>query len=52
MKAQLLSRRKLLGALTVTGAAAALQSRISIAQPDAITTRPIPSTGEKLPVVG
>jgi len=52
MKAPLLTRRKLLGALTVTGAAAALHTRISIAQPDEITTRPIPSTGEKLPVVG
>ncbi len=46
-----LSRRRLLGALVATGAVA-VDSRISLAQPDAIITRPIPSTDEKLPAVG
>ena len=52
IKAPPLSRRRLLGALIATGAAAAVGPRISAAQPDAIITRPIPSTDEKLPAVG
>ena len=52
IKAPPLSRRRLLGALVATGAAAAVGPRISAAQPDAIITRPIPSTDEKLPAVG
>jgi diketogulonate reductase-like aldo/keto reductase len=45
-------RRGVLGLLAATGAAAALDARISVAQSEVIITRPIPSTGEKLPVVG
>jgi diketogulonate reductase-like aldo/keto reductase len=52
IKAPPLSRRRLLGALVATGAAAAVGPRISAAQLDAIITRPIPSTDEKLPAVG
>jgi len=52
IKAPPLNRRRLLSALVATGAAVAVGSRISAAQPDAIITRPIPSTDEKLPAVG
>ena len=45
-------RRGVLGLLAATGAAAALDARIGVARSEAITTRPVPSTGEKLPVVG
>jgi diketogulonate reductase-like aldo/keto reductase len=52
MNASSISRRRLLGTLAATGAAAVAGPRISLAQPDAIITRAIPPTGEKLPVVG
>jgi diketogulonate reductase-like aldo/keto reductase len=47
-----LSRRKLLGTLAATGAAAMLRPSMAAAQQAPILTRPIPSTGEALPVVG
>jgi diketogulonate reductase-like aldo/keto reductase len=43
-----MNRRTLLGALAAT----VLGSRMDAARADAIVTRPIPSTGEKLPAVG
>jgi diketogulonate reductase-like aldo/keto reductase len=45
------SRRTVLGALAASAAAAALRPFDALAQTGAIT-RPIPSTGERLPVVG
>jgi len=47
-----LSRRRLLGALAATGAAALLRPPGASAQPAPVLTRPIPSTGEALPAVG
>jgi diketogulonate reductase-like aldo/keto reductase len=47
-----LSRRKMLGSLAATGAAALVRPATAIAQQSAILTRPIPSTGEALPVIG
>jgi diketogulonate reductase-like aldo/keto reductase len=47
-----LSRRGLLRFLAATGAAAALRPSSGAAQSGPILTRPIPSTGEALPVVG
>ena len=47
-----LSRRALLGGLVMTGAAALLPSPAARAQQGPILTRTIPSTGEKLPVIG
>ena len=47
-----LNRRRVLGLLAAAGTAATLDARIGVARSDAIITRPIPSTGEKLPVVG
>jgi diketogulonate reductase-like aldo/keto reductase len=47
-----MSRRGLLSALVTGAAATILGSRIDAARAEAIITRPIPSTGEKLPAVG
>ena len=47
-----MNRRRLLGALWTGAAATVLGSRIDAARADTIITRPIPSTGEKLPAVG
>jgi diketogulonate reductase-like aldo/keto reductase len=53
MSTSSITRRRLLGGLMVTGAAATiLGSRIDAARADTIITRPIPSTGEILPAVG
>jgi len=46
------NRRKLLVSLAAASAAAALSPRGGEAQSDAVATRPIPSTGERLPAVG
>src|SRR4249920_2768425 len=46
------NRRRALGMLAAAGACAALRPAIAPAQQRAILTRPIPSTGEALPVVG
>lgn len=46
-----LTRRRVLGGLAASGAATLLARPVA-AQPDAIVTRAIPSTGEVLPVVG
>lgn len=46
------NRRRALRMLTAAGACAALRPAIAPAQQRAILTRPIPSTGEALPVVG
>ena len=47
-----INRREVLGLLAATGAAAALDARLGVAQSDAIISRPVPSTGEQLPMVG
>jgi diketogulonate reductase-like aldo/keto reductase len=47
-----LSRRRLLRALAVTGAAALLRPQLASSQQARVLSRPIPSTGEELPVVG
>jgi diketogulonate reductase-like aldo/keto reductase len=47
-----LTRRKMLGSLAATGAAAMLRPSHAAAQQGPILTRAIPSTGEALPVVG
>ena len=52
MKVALVSRRRLLGSLAATGVMAGVDAQIGAAQSDAIITRPIPSSGELLPVVG
>jgi diketogulonate reductase-like aldo/keto reductase len=52
MSGSSVNRRRLLGALAAASAAAAVGPRISVAQPRSMITRPIPSTGEKLPAVG
>ena len=46
------NRRRTLAALATLGAGAALEPSIARAQPRTVLTRPIPSTGESLPVVG
>lgn len=46
------SRRSLLRSLVATGAAAMLGPRLASSQQRAILTRPIPSSGEAMPVVG
>jgi diketogulonate reductase-like aldo/keto reductase len=46
------NRRRVLGTLAAVGACAALRPSAALAQPRTILTRPIPSTGEALPVVG
>ena len=48
----LLSRRALLASLAAAGAASVLRPLTPAARPGPILTRPIPSTGEKLPLVG
>jgi len=48
----LLSRRSLLCAVAATGATAMLWPLTGAAQPSPVLTRPIPSTGEALPLVG
>lgn len=47
-----LDRRSMIGALVATAAAAALRPFETLAQTRAPLTRPIPSTGEQLPLVG
>lgn len=47
-----ISRRGFLHALVATGAAAMPWPSHGIAQPNSVLTRPVPSTGEALPVVG
>ncbi len=47
-----LSRRGILGVAAGAGAAAILPASVSYAEQDALITRPIPSTGEDLPVIG
>lgn len=47
-----LSRRSLIRGAIGAGAALALGRRLKAAEPDALVRRPIPSTGELLPVVG
>ena len=47
-----LTRRSLLGGLAGAGAAAVLRPSAALSQPRAIITRPIPSSGEALPVIG
>ena len=47
-----ISRRHALGAIGAAGLTAVLQGPAVAAQPKSIITRPIPSTGEVLPVVG
>lgn len=47
-----LGRRAFLGLLAASGAFAALPRSRGVAQSAALVTRPIPSTGEALPVVG
>ncbi len=46
------NRRRTLAALAALGAGAALSSSVGGAVPRAVLTRPIPATGEPLPVVG
>jgi diketogulonate reductase-like aldo/keto reductase len=46
------NRRRALRTLAAAGACAALRSGPALAQPRSILTRPIPSSGEPLPVVG
>ncbi|RJG02860.1 aldo/keto reductase [Noviherbaspirillum sedimenti] len=45
-------RRQLLQSILALGAACLLPARAGMAQPRALLTRPIPSSGEALPVVG
>jgi diketogulonate reductase-like aldo/keto reductase len=47
-----LHRRALLGSLAAASAAATLRSPLAAAEPGPLLTKPIPSTGEPLPVVG
>jgi diketogulonate reductase-like aldo/keto reductase len=47
-----LSRRRLLLSMAATGASAFLRSPVASAQTSSILTRPVPSTGEALPLVG
>lgn len=46
------NRRRALRTLAAAGACAALRPATAIAQPRTVLTRPVPSTGEALPVVG
>jgi len=46
------TRRRTLGALAVVGACAAIRPSLATGEPRTLLTRPIPSTGEQLPVVG
>ena len=46
------ARRKLMGSMLAIGAGAALRPLLGFAQQRTALTRPIPSTGEALPVVG
>jgi diketogulonate reductase-like aldo/keto reductase len=46
------TRRRALGALAAAGASAALRPSLATAQAHAPLTRPIPSTGEQLPLIG
>ena len=46
------NRRRTLGALAAAAACASLRPSLALAQPRPLLTRPIPSTGEQLPVVG
>ena len=52
LRAAPLSRRALLSSLAAAGAASIFRPRTASAQGAAILTRPIPSTGERLPLVG
>ena len=47
-----LSRRALLGSTAALGAAALVRSPLGAAEVEPLLTRPIPSTGEHLPLVG
>ncbi len=47
-----ISRRGVLGAAAGIGGAAILPAAVGCAQQDKLITRPIPSTGEQLPVIG
>jgi diketogulonate reductase-like aldo/keto reductase len=49
---QHLSRRDLLGTLAAIGAAAMFGPSVALSQQRAIITKPIPSSGESLPVIG
>jgi diketogulonate reductase-like aldo/keto reductase len=49
---QPLARRRVLGSLLALGAGAALGPTLGFAPPRGLLTRPIPSSGEALPVVG
>jgi len=51
-KSSRLSRRTLLWSLVASGAAATMWPADGSTQPNAILTKPIPSTGEPLPLVG
>jgi diketogulonate reductase-like aldo/keto reductase len=51
-RAETLSRRTLLSSLVAAGAASVLRPLTAVAQSRAVLTRPIPSTGERLPLVG
>ena len=46
------SRRRALGALAAAGACAAIRPSLAAGEPRTLLTRPIPSTGERLPAVG
>jgi len=46
------TRRRALGALAAASACAAIRPSLAAEEPHALLTRPIPSTGEQLPVVG
>jgi diketogulonate reductase-like aldo/keto reductase len=52
MQARRFSRRDLLCSLAATSAAVVMGPMSGVAQPGSFITRPIPSTGEALPVVG
>jgi diketogulonate reductase-like aldo/keto reductase len=52
MNVALVSRRRLLGSLAATGVMAGVDAQIGAARSDAVITRPIPSSGELLPLVG
>jgi diketogulonate reductase-like aldo/keto reductase len=47
-----LCRRTVLGGLAATGVATLLRPALGLAQSGPVVTRPVPSTGEALPVVG
>lgn len=52
MQVSYLTRRRLLGSFAAAGAAAAFGQPTASSQPRPILTRPIPSSGEALPLVG